>query len=282
MSDQLHRFVFDNCELRGVMVHLDASAKRNLDAHAYPPSVRELLAQALAAVAMLTSTIKIKGRISLQLKGQGHLSLLLAECSDDFGLRAIARVQQPISEKNFAELTQGGVLALSLLPEAGTQYQGVVPLQGASLMQCLEHYFAQSEQLATAIHIAYDGERVVGLLVQALPGAARDDVERITALTNTIKSDELLHLPVETVLHRLFHEEQLRLFDAQALRFQCRCSRDKMRNSLKLLDRAELQDMLSEQGGITVSCEFCNASYRFDAIDVAALDSETPGSSQAH
>ncbi len=282
MSDQLHRFVFEHCELRGVLVHLDNSLKGSLDAHDYPPAVRDFLAQALAAIAMLSSTIKIKGRVSLQLKGQGALSLLLAECSDDFGVRAIARVQHDITETDFSHLVAGGVLALSLLPENGTPYQGMVPLQGQSLAHCLQHYFAQSEQLTTALHLVFDGQRAAGLLVQALPGANADDIERIMALTHTITADELLHLPVETVLHRLYHEEAVRLFAPQALRFQCRCSREKMHDSLRLLDAAELHEMLQEQERIRVSCEFCHRVYDFDAVDVAALNAPGAPSSSRH
>lgn len=282
MSDQLHRFVFDNCEMRGVVVRLDDCIKRTLQAHTYPNVVREFLAQALTAIAMLSSTIKIKGRVSLQLKGRGSLSLLMAECSDDFGLRAIAQVQEPLVETSFKTLTDGGVLVLSLLPDSGTQYQGVVPLQGETLAHCLEHYFAQSEQLATAIHLVFDGVRAAGLMVQALPGAEREDVDRIIALANTISRDELLDLPVETLLHRLYHEEQVRLFETQALRFQCRCSRDKMRDTLKLLEPAELQQIVQEHGAVTVSCEFCNSHYRFDAIDVAALNLNPAQSPSPH
>lgn len=282
MSDQLHRFIFDNCAMRGVVVRLDTCVKRTIEARSYPASVREFLAQALAAIAILSSTIKIKGRVSLQLKGRGSLALLLAECSDDFGLRALAQVQEPLNETSFKALTDGGVLVLSLLPDNGAQYQGVVPLQGETLAHCLEHYFTQSEQLASAIHLVFDGTRAAGLMVQALPGAARDDIDRIVALANTISADELLQLPVETLLHRLYHEEQVRLFEPQALRFQCRCSRDKMRDSLKLLEASELQQIVQEQGAITVSCEFCNSHYRFDAIDVAALNAISAGSTQAH
>ncbi len=282
MWDLLHRFTFDNCEMRGVVVRLDDSVKRSLDAHAYPDSVREFLAHATAAIAMLSSTIKIKGRVSLQLKGEGHLSLLMAECTDDFGLRAIARVHEPLNETSFAELTRGGLLVLSLLPDVGTQYQGVVPLQGMHLSDCLEHYFAQSEQLATRMILAFDGQRVAGLMVQALPSAHAEDIDRITALANTVRAEELLQLPIETLLHRLYHEEALRLYDAQVLRFQCRCSRDKMRNSLRMLERDELQQILQEQGHIAVNCEFCNVHYHFDAIDVADLDNDTPGSTHAH
>lgn len=282
MWDLLHRFTFDNCEMRGVVVRLDQSVQRSLTAHVYPESVRAFLAHASAAIAMLNSTIKIQGRISLQLKGQGNLSLLLAECNDRFGIRAIAQVKESVAEQPFKELTQGGLLVLSLLPETGAHYQGVVPLSGEQLSECIEHYFAQSEQLATRMIIAFDGQRAAGLLVQALPGAQQEDIDRIIALAATVRNEELLQLPVETLLHRLYHEEALRLYEPQALSFQCRCSHQKMRGSLKLFERAELQEILQQQGKISVNCEFCNQQYSFDAIDVAALESDAQGSTQSH
>lgn len=273
MSDQLQRFIFENCALRGVLVHLDASLQRNLDAHVYPEPVRALLAEALAAVAILATTVKLEGRISLQLQGQGPLALLLAESTHDRGLRAIARVQDgaelPVSPV-FADWAQGGIMALSMLPDSGKPYQGVVPLDGANLAECLQHYFAQSEQLRTLLRIFFDGKRAAALFVQALPDATSEDIERIEALTATISADELFQLDNATVLHRLYHEEDLRLFEPEDLRFQCRCSREKSLATLRLLEAGELQQMLDDQGRIQVSCEFCNAEYRFDSIDIAA------------
>lgn len=284
MSDQLQRFLFENCAMRGVLVHLDASLQRNLDAHVYPEAVRGLLAEALAAVAILATTVKLEGRISLQLQGAGPLALLLAESTHDRGLRAIAQVKDGAvlpAGSEFADWAKDGIMALSMLPDAGKPYQGVVPLDGQSLAQCLQHYFAQSEQLRTLLRIFFDGERAAALFVQALPDASLEDVERIEALTATITAEELFTLENETVLHRLYHQEDLRLFEPEDLRFQCRCSREKSLSTLRLLEADEIQQMLAEHGQISVNCEFCNAHYAFDRIDIAAWQQAT-GSEKPH
>ncbi|NQD35658.1 Hsp33 family molecular chaperone HslO [Permianibacter sp. IMCC34836] len=297
--DQLHRFVFDDLAVRGTLVRLDRSLQRNLSAHAYPAPVAGLLAEATTAIALLATTVKLKGRLALQLQGSGPVKLLLAESASDPaqpgpGIRSLAQWRpSPAFEADstaapgFSDLVQGGQLALSLLPDQGQQYQGVVPLDGGSIAGCLEHYFQQSEQLATRVMIWHErsgnDSRSVGLLIQALPGLdQQEDFNRIRLLAETLKSEEAFHLPIETLLHRLYHEENVRLFESQPVRFQCRCSRERCADTLRTLEQQDIIELLQEDGAVTVTCDFCNQIYRFDAIDVAALGHQIPGSAQSH
>ena len=289
--DQLLRFIFDDLSVRGALVRLDRTLHRNLTAHPYPASVAHLLADATTAIALLATTVKLKGRLALQLQGSGPVKLLLAESSGDpdqsgFGIRSLAQWRDGEHAgvaQDFSELVSGGQLALSLLPDQGQQYQGVVPLDGDSIAACLEHYFQQSEQLATRVLLWHENGRSVGLLIQALPGLSQqDDFNRIRLLAETLKAEEAFHLPVETLLHRLYHEENLRLFAPQPTRFQCRCSRERCADKLRTLEPDDIRELLTADGSIVVTCDFCNEVYRFDAIDAAALGHQVPGSSQSH
>jgi len=304
--DQLHRFVFDDLAVRGVLVRLDRSLHRNLSTHAYPKPVANVLADATTAIALLATTIKLKGRLALQLQGSGAVTLLLAEASVDadrhgLGIRSLAQWREHTAVDDdhaaFADLVSGGQLALSLLPDpdplladplrSSQPYQGVVPLDGNNIAGCLEHYFQQSEQLATRVLLWHEPGgstgRSVGLMIQALPGLSQqEDFTRIRVLAETLKMEEAFHLPIETLLHRLYHEETLRLFAAQTVRFQCRCSRERCADTLRTLEAEDIVDLLQEDGAVTVTCEFCNEVYRFDPIDVAALGHPVPGSAQQH
>jgi molecular chaperone Hsp33 len=289
--DQLHRFIFEDLSVRGALVRLDGSLQRNLRSHDYPAPIAGLLADATTAVALLATTVKLKGRLALQLQGSGPVKLLLAESTDDLGLRSLAQWRESsgtetssdFAELSFSELVRGGQLALSLIPEQGQNYQGVVPLDGDNIAACLEHYFQQSEQLATRVLLWQDGERSVGLLIQALPGLSQqDDFDRIRLLAETLKAEEAFHLPIETLLHRLYHEENLRLFEPRPIRFQCRCSRERCADTLRTLTPDDIRELLHADGSISVSCDFCNETYHFDAIDAAALGHQVPGSAQAH
>lgn len=288
--DSLHRFLFEDLSVRGALVRLDRSLQRNLQSHPYPAPVAGLLAEATTAIALLATTVKLRGRLALQLQGSGPVKLLLAESTGDpdytgLGIRSLAQWRDTGSEPPtaFAELVHGGQLALSLLPEQGQTYQGVVPLDGNSIAACLEHYFQQSEQLATRVMLWHDAGCSVGLLLQALPGMSQqDDFERIRLLAETLRPEEVFHLPVETLLHRLYHEENLRLFAPQPVRFQCRCSRERCADTLRTLTPADIQDLLTADGSIAVTCDFCSEVYRFDAIDAAALGHRSPGSNESH
>ena len=277
-ADFKQRFLFPDTDIRGELVRLDESLEAILGSHDYPLAVQGLVGEAVAAVALLAGTLKFSGRLSLQAQGRGPVSLLLAECTHDGQLRALARHDGELdTAANIGALIGDGTMVITISPDQGRQYQGIVPLEGDTLAQCLEVYFQQSEQLPTRLWLAAGNGRAAGLMLQRLPDqvADRDDNRRqwehLEALAGTLKMEELLDLSAETVLRRLFHETPPRLPEAQPLRFGCTCSRERTENALLSLGKAELKTLLDEDGEATLTCDFCLSRQHFDAVDLAAL-----------
>jgi molecular chaperone Hsp33 len=290
--DQVRRFIVENRPVRGHWVRLEG-AWREVRAHReYPEVVRELLGQAVAASVLLAATLKFSGTLTLQLQGNGAVSLLVAQCTHDFRLRAVAqfdaaRVDEipalPRDARLFRQLvgTDGRIAVTVEAEERSMRYQGVVPLTGASLAESLEAYFASSEQLPTRVLLAADGERGAGMLVQKVPGRAADDEADLQAIwedaqrgIESLTSSELLECPVEELLNRGFAAHDLRLFRGSPVQFECRCNQGRVNSLLRALGPEEVRDVLKEQGAVTVTCEFCHRPYRFDAAAVAALFDE--------
>ncbi|WP_235041811.1 Hsp33 family molecular chaperone HslO [Vreelandella profundi] len=286
MSDQIQRFIFDQTNVRGEIVTLSAAYHEVLDRHAYPAAVNELLGELLAAVALLTDTVKLDGTLSIEVRGRGVLSLLMAESNPGGELRAIARIAEdaalPSEHASFRELVGEGQIVITLDPREGNRYQGIVALDQDTLSGCLEDYFSQSEQLPTRLWLAANEGRAGGLLLQRLPEASQNqDVDawsRSVQLADTIKTEELLGLEQREVLYRLYHEETVRVFDPKALRFGCTCSRERMTSALYSLGQEELRDILQEQGVIDTQCHFCHTKYHYTAADIETLldDPEAP------
>lgn len=278
--DQIQRILFDQIDVRGVVAGLESSYQEVLARHEYPRLLQRLLGEMLAAVSMLSATLKFEGRLLLQAQGEGAVKLLMAECNHHQDLRAIARYDGEIGDETpFNELLVNGRIALTIEPENGQRYQGVVPLEHPTLAQCLQAYFEQSEQLGTSIQLAADGRRAAGLMLQVMPAEGRGDEDwnRISMLASTLKDEELLQLDNEDLLYRLFHEETCRLYEPQTLSFKCDCSRERSAEALKFMTEEELLDILAQQNGlIDVGCQFCNQQYHFDETDIRALFSE-PG-----
>ncbi|WP_417534818.1 Hsp33 family molecular chaperone HslO [Marinobacterium stanieri] len=278
--DQIQRILFEQIDVRGVVAGLDASYQEVLARHDYPPVLQRLLGEMLAAVSLLSITLKFEGRLLLQAQGEGNVSLLMAECNHHQHLRAIARYESEVDESlAFNELLEKGRIALTIEPEQGQRYQGVVPLEEDTLAGCLQAYFEQSEQLGTSIQLTADGTRAAGLMLQVLPAeeTGDEDWSRVSMLASTLSDDELLNLDNEALLFRLFHEETCRLYEPQPLVFQCDCSRERSAEALKFMTEDELLAILEEQDGlIDVGCQFCNQQYHFDETDIRALFSE-PG-----
>lgn len=274
-------FLFEDLAIRGEIVQLHDVCASVLGKHAYPASVQRQLGEALAAAALLTGTLKFEGLLVLQAKGSGPLTLLMAECSHDGKLRAIARYEGKMPEEAPLVSLLGahdgtGHLAITIDPVQGQRYQGIVPLDGLSLGECIEHYFSQSEQLGTRLWLVAGENRAAGILLQELPSTAGgvqdpDAWNRLCRLTDTLTPGELLELPVETLLQRLYHEEDVRLFNAESLVFACSCSTDRVLAALGSLGAPELRSILAEQGHIEVTCEFCNERRRFGPPELGHL-----------
>ena len=274
-KDFLQRFIFEDFPVRGGLIRLRDSWLEVLSISAYPAPIRALLGQALAAAGLLTSNLKFKGTLSLQIQSSGILRLLVAQCNDQGEIRGVGRYSDAATDHHqLPELLDQAVLAINLEPTLGGQkYQGLVPFQDGSLQTALEHYFLQSEQLETRIWLAVDDHAAAGMLIQKMPGTEphEEDWGRINALASTIQDAELLTLDSRDLLKRLFHEEDVRIYKPAAMRFSCSCSREKVAGMLQALGHDEVQAALAESDPLEVLCEYCNRQYFFDQLDVSQL-----------
>ena len=283
-ADLLRRFLFESAPLRGHWVRLSRAWIEAREHQHLPAPALALLGESLAAVALFCASLKFKGTLTLQLEGSsGPVSMLVAQATDERTLRGVAHVAEDATGgEAFAELVVGGRLVVSVEQGSGvTAWQGIVPLDGQSLAQCLERYFAVSEQLPTMIVLAANAEGAAGLLLQKLPtpesqgegaaAAVQDLWEEATALLGTLGGDELLATEPAELLRRLFGSHDLRLFDGEPVRFACRCSRERVASMLRGLGAAEVDSIIAEQGAVTVTCEFCQRPYRFDGVDAQRL-----------
>jgi molecular chaperone Hsp33 len=276
-ADVSSKFVFEEGDIRGEVCHLGQSGAEILDLHQYPPAVARLLGEFLAAAVLLSTTIKFEGRLILQAQGSGEIPLLMAECNSNLEIRGIARGAAQASGQNFSSLLPGGTLAITIEPSNGQRYQGIVPLEGASLAACLEHYFENSEQLATRLWLTCDGASAGGLLLQQLPAQLVTDAElrqqqweHVCILATTVMEQELLRSGQELLLAHLFPEDPIKLLPQRSVRFRCSCSAERCLDALASLPPAELKELFIEQETITMDCEFCNHQYDFQARDLAA------------
>jgi len=276
-KDVLHRFLFEDCGVRGELVRLDATWQAVRDSRDYPAAVQRHLGEALAGVLLLAGTIKLHGALILQAQGKGPLRTLVAQATGERTVRGLARWDGEVPGEGLETAMGGGRLVMTIQPEHAEGYQGVVPLEGETLAEVLGFYFRQSEQLPTGLWLASSGSAVAGLLLQQLPSQAptREDWERLCTLAETLTEPELLELPATALLRRLFHEEDLRLFEAEPVAFRCRCSRSRIEQTLVALGPQQLGEYADADGSIEVTCEFCNRSYSFDIVDIEALFTRT-------
>lgn len=290
-GDRLERFHFQELDIRGALARLETAWQPVRTAQTYPPEVQRLLGELLTATALLASIIKIDGTLTVQAAGDGPLSAIMAECRNRDELRGIARIRDAdaIEDGAGTGALGRGLITITIRPELGSgpggrsgePYQGIVPLDGSTLAEALEGYFARSEQIPTRIWLDAGGTRTAGMLIQALPpeharhdhtpDRRAEDFGRITLLADTVTGPELRQLPTEQLLTRLFHEETVSLQPPRPLTFSCSCSRDRTREALQAMPAAELDEILEEEGAIHMTCQFCHAEYRFDAIDVALV-----------
>jgi molecular chaperone Hsp33 len=261
-----------------------------MEHHDYPPEVRDALGEAVAAAALLSSTLKYDGLLSLQLRGEGPMHLMLVECTDGLAMRAVARFRNPPDTRDLRVLSGNGTLTVTVESgSAANRYQGIVPLAGASMGDCLRAYFEHSEQLPTRLWLRADGDSASGLLLQRLPvtarppgvtesgagGVSEEEVEdawrRVQLVAGTVTPEELATLEDRELLRRLFAEDDVRMFQSAPVFFRCRCSRERVGNMLRALGREEVDSVLEEFGQVEVRCEFCSRAYRYDAVDCAVL-----------
>lgn len=276
--DQLHRYLFTNHSVRGELVSLSETFQQILAGHDYPAEVRTLLGEMLVATSLLTATLKFDGDITVQLQGDGPLKLAVINGNNLQEMRGVARLQGEIAQDStLRQMIGNGYMVITISPTEGERYQGVVGLEGETLAECLENYFMQSEQLPTRIFIRTglsEGKAAAGgLLLQVLPAQESDpeELSHLAQLTHTIKADELFSLPANEVLYRLYHQEEVTLYEPQDVCFRCTCSRDRCADALMTLPDGEVLEMLEEDGKIEMHCDYCGSDYVFDAMDMATL-----------
>ncbi len=289
MSDQIQRFSFAQLPIRGEIVSISSSIDTICNQHQYPKEIRHLLAEALTACTLLADIIKIEGRVALQLQSQSIVKLLLVECNHQGHIRGLLQINEELEHLindeafDFKQWTAKGQLAITIEPDKGQRYQGVVPLDKNTLAECLEDYFNLSEQLPTHIKIIADDHKAFGIFVQTLPQESESSIgneqsqqafEHVTALTSTIKAEEAFELNHEDLLFRLFHQDEVSIYPEKSIKFQCSCSRERNMAALTTLDPAELMSLVDEQSEIEMVCDFCSNKEIFDRQQIMDLLTE--------
>ncbi|AKQ56553.1 Hsp33 family molecular chaperone HslO [Bordetella hinzii] len=290
MSDLLKKYLFEARTVRVQSVRLQDTWKQAQSHQQYPEAITRLLGEMVAASTLLAANIKFDGSLVLQIQGDGPIALLVVECRSDLSLRATVKVREghevPAdgTMQSLLNAQGGGRFIVVLDPERkvpGQQpYQGIVPLEGETVAEALQHYMKASEQLDTRLWLAADGQVAAGLLIQRLPDQGGNEAEqqapgeawnRALHLAGTVSQHELLATDVDTLIHRLFWEETLIAFEPAPVRWFCPCTRERVAGMLRTLGQAEVQDILAEQGQVEVHCDFCGKPYLFDSVDCAGL-----------
>ncbi|MGB3432292.1 Hsp33 family molecular chaperone HslO [Achromobacter sp.] len=297
MTDQLKKYLTEDRSVRIQAVRLEATWKAVQANHDYPPAITHLLGELVAASTLLAANIKFDGSLVLQIQGDGPIALLVVECRNDLSLRATVKMREGHevpSDGNMQSLLNpggNGRFIVVLDPQRklpGQQaYQGIVPLQGDTVAEALQHYMKASEQLDTRLWLAANADHATGMLIQRLPYHGGSDAPTLTeqnaaetwdracALAATIKHDELLATDIDTLIHRLFWEETLVAFDPLAVRWHCPCTRERVASMLRTLGQEEVNSILAERGQVDVACDFCGTPYKFDSVDCATLFSSS-------
>jgi molecular chaperone Hsp33 len=281
-NDDSYRFLFENADIRGETVILDNVLKDLLAAHDYGPGVQKLLGEFAAATVVISNNLKFDGKVVLQGRGDGPISLIMVECSSDGHIRGIARGALDAPEGSLRTHLAEGVLTLTIEPEIGQRYQGIIAIQRDELADVLSDYFAQSEQLATKFWLSTRAGASAGLMLQQLPKqsvtseeARLDQWQTLCALADTMTPDELLDTETDRLLFRLFNEWDVKRFKPKRIRFSCNCSRDRSLNAIRLLPDHEITELFEEQQTVTMNCEMCGESYHFTRNDVDQSEEPT-------
>ncbi|HEV2614893.1 MAG TPA: Hsp33 family molecular chaperone HslO [Gammaproteobacteria bacterium] len=273
-QDTLVRFILENRPIRGEIVYLDESYREVMNRHPYPLEIQKLLGELLAGASLLSATLKYEGALIIQIQGNGPISLLLAQANSERQLRGLAKWEGEIPA-DFNQAVGEGKMAITIDPGIGVErYQGIVELRGNNIARIIENYFYQSEQLPTFLFLCANESRAVGFLVQSLPQEKNEILEdwlHVEHLVRTLTEKELLELPPEKILYRLFNQETVKIFEGQPVSFYCRCSRDAMAKAIFTMGKEEARQLAEEHQVVSVTCEFCNKKQDFDRIDIERI-----------
>lgn len=284
MKDFVQRFSFDDLDARGCYVRLDESIRDIQATHHYPAALAKLLNEFAVSAVLLRDSVKLDGSLTIQYgtshESQNGVNMIVADCSHDYGVRAVCEFDAEtlpanISSMSLRDLSLNATLAITISPKDGQRYQGVVAIESDTLSGCLQDYFLRSEQLPSRFEFVVDEENAVGMSIHTLPkqdsgidatldAAFKDDWQRLNILCDTLTDQEMRELDTQTLLTRVFHEDQCRLHDAKQVNFSCDCSRERSAAAIKNLGNAEIESLIQEQDLVTIDCHFCFQRYEFD------------------
>ncbi|WP_045409259.1 Hsp33 family molecular chaperone HslO [Vibrio jasicida] len=277
-NNVLHRYLFEDLSVRGELVQLDEAYQRIISSKEYPAALQKLLGELLVSTTLLTATLKFEGSITIQLQGDGPVSLAVINGDHDQKIRGVARWEGDIADNaTLHEMMGKGYLVITIEPKKGERYQGVVGLEGDTLAEVIEGYFANSEQLKTRLWIRtgeHEGKaHAAGMMIQIMPDGtgAPEDFAHLEQLTDTVKNEELFTLPANELLYRLYNQDTVRLYEPQPVEFHCGCSRERSGAAIITVDRAEINDILAEEGSVSLHCDYCGTSYSFDESEITEL-----------
>lgn len=277
-KDYLNRYLFDGVSVRGELVQLGDTYQQIISSTEYPAPVKTLLGELLVATSLLTATLKFEGSITVQVQGDGPVSLAVINGDQNQKLRGVARWEGDVKEGgSIHDLMGKGYMVITIIPTQGERYQGVVGLEGDTLAECLEAYFKNSEQLRTRIWLRtgeFEGQpKAAGMLLQVMPDGqgSESDFEHLETITETVKNEELFSLEAQDLLYRLYHQEEVKVFEPQEVKFECGCSRERSGSAVISLHPDEIEKILAEDGKVSLHCDYCGTDYDFDSIDIAAL-----------
>ena len=277
-NNVLNRYLFEDLSVRGELVQLDEAYQRIISSKEYPAALQKLLGELLVSATLLTATLKFEGSITIQLQGDGPVSLAVINGDHDQKIRGVARWEGHIADDaSLHDMMGKGYLVITIEPKKGERYQGVVGLEGETLADVIEGYFANSEQLKTRLWIRtgeHEGKaHAAGMMIQVMPDGTGtpEDFEHLEQLTATVKNEELFTLPANELLYRLYNQDSVRLYEPQPVEFHCGCSRERSGAAIITVERAEINDILAEEGSVSLHCDYCGTSYSFDEAEITEL-----------
>ncbi|BFN32789.1 Hsp33 family molecular chaperone HslO [Vibrio harveyi] len=277
-NNVLNRYLFEDLSVRGELVQLDEAYQRIISSKEYPAALQKLLGELLVSTTLLTATLKFEGSITIQLQGDGPVSLAVINGDHDQKIRGVARWEGDIAEDaSLHDMMGKGYLVITIEPKKGERYQGVVGLEGETLADVIEGYFANSEQLKTRLWIRtgeHEGKKhAAGMMIQVMPDGTGtpEDFEHLEQLTATVKNEELFTLPANELLYRLYNQDSVRLYEPQPVEFHCGCSRERSGAAIITVDKTKIYDILAEEGSISLHCDYCGTSYTFDESEITEL-----------
>lgn len=288
-KDTLHRFIFEDTDIRGNYVKLNHTIEEATQHQALPQNIQIALGELMVASSLLASTLKLDGSLTLQIQTNGSLKLLIAECNENLGIRGTVKWNGPIESIAPIDLIKEGHFIITLIQKnAKTPYQGIVPMEGNSISELLENYMLRSEQIQTKLWIHSQENIFHGLLIQKLPfnssAEALDHDAMISAWEDIVmsadKSFKTIHPELEAskILQTIFSSETIRLFDPSYPNFACSCSKKSVENMLRLIGKKECESIIEEQSSITIHCDFCNECYKYSEDEVEFIFNESEDS----